>query len=438
MSARFVILQRKGLTSLSPAYLAFLILFGMILAFAIVSVLGLEWHAGITVTLYSAALAWSVLLTWARRRDLPRWGSIDLFLVLFILAILTSIVLHGRERDLFSGAARYLPFLLVAPYLCGRLMARRDIELFVRLLGYGGLAILPILLWDAHASPVASGRQTFFGMNHTPLLIGGFLAFSLLAIGARTDDEHFARRPRLSRIVQYTSMGLVAGFMIWVSARGWVVGVIVGFLVLVVGGLWTGVLGKAYLRRLLFVIAAMVLTLSIFPHLHDFYGRLILDASTRLDVHSGVGSILGPSSCGPVIAGVDSVAIRWVLYREAVAQFFQAPLLGTGAGLFGERSCLGAGGFPHSTLLQSFAELGVVGGIVYLALFAVAMFTLLRRIGRDTTLAGRAPLLLVLSLLVTDMVADQIYGDYFMASGTYFMLGLIVAMEKQARGDVAG
>lgn len=431
MSSRFITAPIRCLASLSPAYLAFLILFGMILVFAMVSVLGIEWHAGITVSLYVAALAWSVLLTWTRRQEIPRLSVIDLLLVLFVLIILVSIVSHGRAGDLFTGYPKFLPFLLVAPYLCGRFMSRRDMELFARLLGYVGLAILPVLVWEAHASPVASGRQTFFGVNHTPLLIGALLAFSLLTVGAQTDSNDSARRQRLSRTLRYVQLGVVAGFLIWVSARGWVIGVVSGFLALAMAGLWTGVLGKTYLRRLLFVIAMMWLTLLAFPNLYDLYGRLIFDGSTRFVAHSAPGPILGPSSCGPINMGVDSVAIRWLLYHEAIAQFFQAPLLGVGAGLFGERSCLGPGGFPHSTLLQGFAELGVVGGGIYLALFVTATIIVLRRIGRDKDLADQAYLLLVLALLVSELVVDQIYGDYFMVSGTYFLFGLIAALESQ-------
>lgn len=410
----------------------------MILAFAIVSVLGIEWHTGITVTLYIVALTWSVLLAWTRCREITCLNVIDRLLVLFVLVMLASIVSHGQERDSFAWGAQYLPFLLVAPYLCGRFMSRRDMELFARLLGYAGLAILPILVWDAHASPVASGRQTFFGVNHTPLLIGGLLAFSLLTVGAQADSDDPARRQRLSRTLRYVRLGVVAGFLIWVSARGWVVGVVSGFLALAMAGLWTGGLGKTYFRRLLFVIAMMWLTLSAFPNLHDLYGRLTFDGSTRFAAHSAVGPILGPSSCGPIIAGVDSVAIRWVLYQEAVAQFVQAPLLGVGAGLFGERSCLGPGGFPHSTLLQGFAELGVVGGGIYLALFITATIIVLRRVGQNKDLAGQAYLLLVLSLLVSELVVDQIYGDYFMASGAYFLFGLIAALESQVSDGRAG
>ena len=438
-------LMRRFL-SLSPAYPAFILLFGMIPAFAAVDMLGIEWHPGITVALYVSSLAWSLLLTWNRRRDLPPFNRFDLLLSLFVLTILVSILLHDRVVDLVTGYPRYLPFLLVAPYLSGRLMTQRDIELLARILAYVGLAILPVLLWDAHGSPVSAGRQIFFGMSHSPLLVGGLLAFSLLSIGARDDAGICANSRPWKQTLQYALMGLITGFMIWVSARGWVISVGFGFLALLSGSIWNKGLRKVYLRRLAFVLAMIWLAFSAFPDTHDFYARVLSDTPTRfaeLSVpgptrfaeQSVPGPILGFDSCRPIEISADSVAIRWVLYQEAVAQFMQAPLMGNGAGLFGERSCLGTGGFPHSTVLQAFSELGLVGGIALVTLLATAVITLFRLLARQKNLAGNTHLILTLAFLAMYLIADQIYGNYFMASGTYLVLGVIAALHDRAKGQ---
>lgn len=64
----------------------------------------------------------------------------------------------------------------------------------------------------------------------------------------------------------------------------------------------------------------------------------------------------------PIVYGVSSVAIRRVLYGEAVDLALAHPLTGIGASKCGFYSCGGWGAYPHSTFLQAFAELGVVGG----------------------------------------------------------------------------
>lgn len=419
--------------SLSPAYLAFMLLFGMLLSFAAADLSGIKWHSGITITLYASTLAWSLVLTWNRRRSLSRFNIFDLLLSLFILVIMVSILVHGRGTDMVTGYPRYLPFLLVAPYLTGRLMTQQDIEQLARMLVYVGIAILPVLLWDAHTSPAPWGRQQFFGVSHTPLLVGGLLAFTLLAVGTRNDIGGHAGG---KQILQYVWMGLIAGFLVWVSARGWLIGAIFGFLAVISGSWRNRGLRKTYFFRLAFVLAMMWTAFSTVPH-YSYDG--LISGSDRVVGRSEssaspeFGPILGAASCRPIVEGRDSVAIRWVLYQEAVALFMQAPLVGSGAGLFGEHSCLGASGYPHSSLLQSFSELGIVGGTLLVALLVTAVITLFKLIAREENLAGNTYLLLALAFLAMYLFSDQIYGNYFVASGTYFTVGVVAALYGRSK-----
>lgn len=98
--------------------------------------------------------------------------------------------------------------------------------------------------------------------------------------------------------------------------------------------------------------------------------------------------------------------------------FAHSPIIGVGAARFGDRSCTGASGFPHSTVLQAFSELGLVGGGTLLALLLQAGTAFARQNRRDAI----GPF--ALALFVAFLVADQIYGNLFMASGTYLLLGL--------------
>lgn len=209
--------------------------------------------------------------------------------------------------------------------------------------------------------------------------------------------------------------------------------VVFGFVALLSGSLWNKGLRKIYLRRLVFVLAMIWLALSVFPDTQYFYTHVLSAHPTHFTEHSEPGPILGFDSCRPIEINADSVAIRWVLYQEAMAQFMQAPLMGNGAGLFGERSCLGTGGFPHSTVLQAFSELGLVGGMALVTLLATAVTALFRLLAREKNLAGNTHLFLTLAFLAMYLIADQIYGNYFMASGTYFALGVIAALHDRAK-----
>ena len=107
-----------------------------------------------------------------------------------------------------------------------------------------------------------------------------------------------------------------------------------------------------------------------------------------------------------------------------------SPLWGVGAASFGRYSCAGEMGFPHSTILQSFAELGIVGGILYCGLLIVAFFSLIRRVFTSATKPADAAVQLSLSLFVMYLLADQFYGNYFMAAGSYFLIGVAASMSS--------
>ena len=138
--------------------------------------------------------------------------------------------------------------------------------------------------------------------------------------------------------------------------------------------------------------------------------------------------ILGEASCQPFKEGNNSVAIRWVLYSEAMAMFQEHPYIGVGASRFGERSCIGPGGYPHSTMLQGFAELGLMGGGLVAGLLVLAGVTLARPFLPGRQGSNWSADVFVLALFIMFVVADQIYGNYFMSVGTWLMAGIAASI----------
>jgi O-antigen ligase len=86
------------------------------------------------------------------------------------------------------------------------------------------------------------------------------------------------------------------------------------------------------------------------------------------------------------------------------------------------------GGYPHSTILQSFAELGVAGGLLFAGLMACAMTGSLQRTGGSK----HWMMPLILGMFVQYLATDQFYGNYLMAAGTYFWVGVAASMQSNS------
>ena len=112
----------------SPAYPAALLLYGMIFALAGAHFMAVSWSRPMTITLYTVPLVWTLALIWREHRRLLPITTLDVLFVGFVLVVLTSIIFQGGFQGGAGKYARYLPFMAIVPYLCGRLMRVRSEE----------------------------------------------------------------------------------------------------------------------------------------------------------------------------------------------------------------------------------------------------------------------------------------------------------------------
>lgn len=425
----------------SPAYPALLLLYGMLFLFATTHFMAVSWSEHVTETFYMVLLGWVSVLAWWKRQYLRPVNLLDMLFITFILLVSASLVFQG---GFFLGGgkfASYLPFMVVIPYLCGRLMREADNTFFMSLTLITGVAILPLLVLDRFISPGRSGGHwPFFGQSHGALLVGALLAAALTAIcvrvlGRRNSD---ARSDRLAWCVYLVV--IVTIFLVWVSARGWLLAGLVAVTVTCLSARHRLIITR--LGLLAAVLAVAGITVASLPRLDPASGMIYAvpliqpnPLGTRIQPNplgtsfSKVGPFFGEESCLS-FKGVNSVTIRRVLLSEAAAMFMAHPLLGVGATRFGERSCVGPGGYPHSTVLQAYAELGLVGGGLLTALLTLAAVTFVRpfltvRQGPNWTADA-----FVLALFAMFLVGDQIYGNYFMSVGAWLMLGIAASMRS--------
>ncbi len=507
----------------SPALPAVAILYGLVFIFAFTHFAGLRWHLSITLAFYSGLFAWVVLLAWRQRALWATFGVIDALFCVFILWVLTSLLIQGDPGYVAFKYGRYLPFLVILPYVCGRLMRVIDLSLFYKIIAWASIVLLMLLVidyWQYLSKLVIYSRWPFFGHDYALLLVAMLLAASLVILSFFffTGPGKSYRQLSSRQLLQLGILGLIAAAMVAVASRG-------ALLVGVSGTLWAVLIVKhwSFSKKFQFLLYLAVIMSSAYLVLPkpqaQIYAKsvaipdmVLVSADTyqftrewrsvtRPKILEAPGTpeggegdliarawgqvtwawdnvtwaftwawdnltwaltwawenvkwawhratlageqasrksvpIFGPASCLPIEKGIDSVAIRYLLYHEAKAVFINSPLWGVGAASFGRYSCAGETGYPHNTVLQSFAELGIVGGLLYCGLLVIALFGFFRRAFNGTVKKTSAVAQLSLSLYVMYLLTDQLYGNYFMAAGSYFMIGVAASMRSNpAWGD---
>lgn len=459
MAARVMPLDLRACL-LSPALPAWTLVFGMVFCLAISHFAGLSWQMPATVTFYGLLAVWVAILAWRNRRKILPLTRVDWLFILFLSLLVSSAAIHGLSEPGLYKYGRYFPFFMVAPYVCGRLMHATDVRLFCVILVYTGLLLLPLALIDyvwSPMPPVVPGRWPFFGYDHSSLLMGTLLASAVVPLASYMllqranplgSPAHFA--------ILVFVLALTLTAIVWTRARGGSILAPIGAVLLCLTAHWLRWLDRVWVP--LFVVGVISIALMMLPATdRQFFGNLLNrplvlgiqpvdskqefesptpDSQKHLNSQSPVdSSILGPVSCRALEVGTDSVAIRWTLYQEAIAVFLKHPYWGAGPASFGKHSCTGELGFPHSTVLQVFAELGAGGGTLYLVLLGTVFFSLIRRTYARPENLDRNMAWVALALFVTFLALDQIYGNYFMAAGTYLLSGLAAGIYSWPGSD---
>lgn len=168
---------------LSPAAVALLLLFGLVFCFAFAHLAGVKWSSPSTHLYYLGLLLWGGAVLIDRWK---RWGTLvisDIIFVTFVLLVAGSLAVNWNASAATAYYAKYLPFLVLLPYLLGRLVDASDFYFFSRALPWLGLLILLLCVGELWLMPNSGGgedRRTFFGLNHTPLLIAQVMSAAML------------------------------------------------------------------------------------------------------------------------------------------------------------------------------------------------------------------------------------------------------------------
>lgn len=238
------------------------ILYGLVFLFAFTHFAGLPWHLSITFVFYSGLFAWVLLLAWRQRASWAGFGLIDILFCVFVLWVLTSLLIQGDPGYVAFKYGRYMPFLVILPYVCGRMMRVVDLSLFYKIIVWASIVLLMLLLidyWQYLSKLVIYSRWPFFGHDYALLLVAMLLVAALVILsfffltGPGKSYRQLSSRQRM----QLGTLGLIAAAIVAVASRG-------ALLIGVFGTLWVVLIVRywAFSRKFLFLLYLAVIMSS--------------------------------------------------------------------------------------------------------------------------------------------------------------------------------
>ncbi len=437
----------------SPATPAAILLYGIVFGFAMWSYLGLQWPRYLTITLYSLVAAWAMVVIVRRWRAIDfSLNRLDILFCAFLFWVLGSVATHW-----WKGTIQYLefmPFFVILPYLLGRVMIAQDLDAFKKILiGMAGVLLLllpfeyvknsqPGFLYENSPAPI------LFGQGHGTMLSGLLFSAALLALISKwtsppTSNTASSGNKRQYRFFDYLLLASIVSAMVWIASRGPAVAAVLGMIALFFFSSFLGWKKKLAIVFYLSLFALVAFSISFQNKHHKEYFKLLLlrpsvalSEAPRQPPKLEYGKpILGESICKDI---PNSIVDRWIHYRAAWEIFLAKPLTGVGANSYGFYSCTGSGWFPHTTILQVLAELGVLGGLLYFSLLWMVVRVPITRYRSSTDVAFKANMGWLLAFIILQFTTSQFYGNYFMSAGLYFVMGLAASFYDGAKSKQAG
>lgn len=434
----------------SPAVPAALLFYVIIFGFAAVFYLNVPWQRSYTMTLYLVVSVWAldaIVRRWRNAR--PSFNRVDFWFSVFLAQVLLSIAVNW-----WAGTAKYLEFMpvyFVLPYLLGRVMNLADVIVFQRTLIWMAMALLLLMPFEfiriaRFGLPYSnSPNPTLFAQGHGVMLSGMLLAaafLTLVSIALRSEGQSVRCAGGFwRRYAPHLGLGLIVLVMGWIAARGPAVVAIAAMIVMFLLSPRRNLKEKTKVAFVFLIFLVLATLYAQQNKYHSTYYQELLRKPPTVEISGTIAivkehkitsefdPILGRAICGTI---VDSVTDRWTHYQQALAIFRARPIFGIGANAYGFHACTGPGSFPHSTVLQVMAELGIVGAFVYAALMISALGALMKIEFRETQSEGvHAIGEWAVAFFVFQFLAAQLSGDYFISASLYFTCGLAASFRAQ-------
>lgn len=407
-------LYKPNIFRFAAALLGFLPV-GQTVYFLILDQLGIE-HSSYKYALFMSLLLFLPAGTFlVLRRSSFQLQKVDV--AVFCLIGLMAANLIFRTIDLAVRDVVLFCCFVVGPYVAARLLPRDLLPSF--LLGlFLACAALAFYAFIFAATLVDSLdtviRPMLLGIDHGVHLVGVALAVLICVVAGSLSSFD----PGWKRILLYCLASLCMAMLIIFSSRGMAVAAFTTVLISL--AVFPRVDFLPRLVQLLCMAMAVYIALNLSPPTLAFFSRVVpSDSALERLYQEGIYQ-----GCLELSSLLNSSDIRAMLYTKAVEQFFTNPLFGVGLLNYAENYCEGT--FPHSTLLQIAAELGLVGLLfASLTLWFLVPRTIAKvRNAEDDEVRGG---LILIAILICSLIVDQLYGNLISMASTMTLLGVLVS-----------
>ncbi len=332
---------------------------------------------------------------------------IDLLFILLYALFFISYFLQSRDNPLAYKKVVYAPVLVVAPYI--GVMLINNAERIRRLIGYIALMSIVMIVpafYELLTNPLYQeyGRFSIYifeDKGDNPIQFGIAYAILLIVMIFRIAERRRAGLIDIAIILPSVFLLVRSG------ARGPVISFIVTMFVFLV---W---LGK-FSRRIKFWIltggAALLITAySLIPTSTVNFYQVLFDPE--------VSPTQNPSA--------NSIQERIFLIDLAIDEFLSNPILGVGTG-----NSSGGVGYPHNSVIEVAAELGLVGLTIFILLHAqvlrTAYFAFRRTAGQQLSWTVGAAFAIYIFSFVESLFSGYMGGDMLL----YVSIGLVSSVSR--------
>ena len=353
---------------------------------------------------YSFLLAEIVMLTKGHIRF--RISLVDVLFSALFLLIFVSYLLFSTNNEIAYKKILYAPMLAIAPYFGARLLF--SITRIKKFLKYSILipaALMMPAFYELFHNPLFTQR-TRFSMymfedslsKDNPILFGNMYAILMIIFLVRRLE---LRKLRLWHLLP---LGLCMYFVLLSGSRG----VLVSFVVSMVFYLF--VISKIRLKTKFFIISA-ILFLSI-------CGYMLLPENLTKFYQYTISTEAREDS-------VSSIQMRFTKWDQAIHDISEHPLMGLGAG----NSDNGLG-HPHNIVLESAAELGIIGLSIFLLLCYAVARKAMKFIKTEESFVSNMLMKIAFVLFVYSLIHSMFSGIITDQIRLYTSMGLIVCLDN--------